>query len=77
MPVDRVDPGICAGCRHGRKVNGTRSTFWLCELSASDPSFPRYPALPVRQCRGFRPSAARDPRTPPDPPPPAPAREGS
>jgi len=47
MPVDRVDPGICAGCQHGRRVDGTRSTFWLCQLSASDPSFPRYPALPV------------------------------
>lgn len=28
--------------------------FWMCRLSATDPSFARYPRLPVLQCRGYR-----------------------
>jgi len=43
----RVDPGLCAGCRHSRYVRGRASSFWLCRLSDSDPAFPRYPRLPV------------------------------
>lgn len=48
------DPGLCATCRHAAVVRGARSLFWMCRLSATDPSFDRYPRLPVLQCRGYR-----------------------
>ena len=32
------------------------SVFYLCQLSATDPSFPKYPRLPVLQCVGYSPS---------------------
>ena len=35
--------------------SGRGSTFWLCELSRTDPAFPRYPRLPVVRCTGFAP----------------------
>jgi hypothetical protein len=51
-----TEPGLCAGCRHGRAIRSDRgSTFWLCRRSATDPRFPRYPALPVRTCLGYEP----------------------
>lgn len=50
--VSRV--GLCADCEHMRRVSNDRgSTFYLCELSRSDPRFPRYPRLPVLQCIGY------------------------
>jgi hypothetical protein len=52
MAADRA--GLCASCRWAEVVTSSRgSTFYLCTLSAKDPSFPRYPALPVRACRGY------------------------
>jgi hypothetical protein len=48
-----MNPGLCGHCRHGRAVPGAHSTFWLCELSRTDPAYPRYPRLPVLRCRGF------------------------
>jgi hypothetical protein len=51
--VPSVDPGLCARCIHGRTVRGARTTFWRCELAATDPGFPRYPTLPVLEGRGF------------------------
>jgi hypothetical protein len=46
--------GLCAACAFGRTVvSGRGSTFWLCELSASDPRFAKYPRLPVLRCAGF------------------------
>ncbi len=56
---DRV--GLCRLCRHARIVATPRSTFWLCQRSAADPSFPKYPRLPVIVCRGYEPGARRDP----------------
>ena len=54
-----VEPGLCAGCRHGRAIQSDRgSTFWLCGRSAGDPRYPRYPALPVLACPGFEPAPA-------------------
>ena len=44
--------GLCAACAHGRAVV-SGSTFWLCQLSASDPRFSKYPRLPVLRCAGF------------------------
>jgi hypothetical protein len=50
-----TDPGLCRDCRHGRRVPGRATLFWLCERAAADPSFPRYPRLPVLRCRGYEP----------------------
>jgi hypothetical protein len=47
--------GLCAGCRHARRVQTPRSRFWLCERSRDDASYDRYPHLPVLACRGFEP----------------------
>ena len=55
-----MNPGLCAHCRHGRPIEGARSTFWLCERSRSDPAYPRYPRLPVVHCAGFEDSEAHD-----------------
>ena len=49
-----MDPGLCRACMHARMIrSGRGSTFWLCELSRTDPAFPRYPRLPVVRCSGF------------------------
>jgi hypothetical protein len=48
------DPGLCASCVHAALVRGARSVFWMCRLSATDPSFDRYPRLPVLRCRGYQ-----------------------
>jgi len=50
--------GLCAVCRHARRVDTRRgSTFLLCERAASDPRYARYPALPVLRCQGHEPLA--------------------
>jgi hypothetical protein len=57
-PFFSPDPavGLCATCRHSRRVETPRSTFWLCERSRTDPSFEKYPRLPVRECPGYEPA---------------------
>jgi hypothetical protein len=46
--------GLCADCVHARRIESARgSAFYLCELSASDPSYAKYPSLPVLQCVGY------------------------
>ncbi|HVU05044.1 MAG TPA: hypothetical protein VHE30_25015 [Polyangiaceae bacterium] len=46
--------GLCAECRHSRRVDSAKgSTFWLCELSRTDSRFRKYPPLPVVACNGF------------------------
>lgn len=56
--------GLCAACLHVRVVESKRgSRFYLCGLSAVDPSFPKYPGLPVLQCRGFSPRERDDVET--------------
>jgi hypothetical protein len=46
--------GLCADCRFMRLIESARgSRFYLCERSATDPTFPKYPRLPVLQCRGY------------------------
>lgn len=52
--------GLCSTCRHARRVETPRSTFWLCRLSATDPAFPRYPRLPVLACSGWRPATVEN-----------------
>lgn len=47
--------GLCASCENMRLIESDRGTkFYLCRLSATDPSFPKYPRLPVLQCPGYR-----------------------
>jgi hypothetical protein len=49
--------GLCPGCAHSRRVDSARgSTFFLCELSRTDPRFPKYPRLPVLTCAGYQPA---------------------
>lgn len=46
--------GLCSTCIHARRIESDRgSTFWLCELSSTDPRFPKYPRLPVLSCSGY------------------------
>jgi hypothetical protein len=46
--------GLCADCEHSRRVESShQSTFYLCQLSATDPAFPKYPPIPVIRCRGY------------------------
>jgi len=49
------DPGLCATCRHARRVDTPRTRYWLCQLSFTDERFDKYPRLPVRTCDGYRP----------------------
>lgn len=44
--------GLCAWCRHSRRIRTPRSVFWLCERSRTDPAYARYPRLPLRECPG-------------------------
>jgi hypothetical protein len=63
-----ADPvaGLCAECRHARRVRSARgSTFWLCRLAEVDPGFSRYPRLPVLACRGFAAGPSVHPATEP------------
>ena len=51
---ERSRIGLCADCRFMRVIESARaSKFYLCERSATDPTFPKYPRLPVLQCRGY------------------------
>lgn len=50
--------GLCVTCRLAEVVSSSRgSTFYLCTLAETDPSFRKYPALPVRVCRGYQPAS--------------------
>jgi hypothetical protein len=52
--------GLCATCRFRRIIAGARSTFYLCERSATDPRYPRYPRLPVVECAGWSAEGTED-----------------
>jgi hypothetical protein len=52
--TERLRVGLCATCRHVRRVVSDRgSTFYMCRRSATDAAFPKYPRLPVMQCSGY------------------------
>jgi hypothetical protein len=52
--------GLCADCRHARRVKSARgSDFWLCALASIDPRFPKYPQLPVLECGGHEPQSTK------------------
>jgi hypothetical protein len=53
--------GLCARCRHARRVATPRSLFWLCERSRTDPGYARYPRLPMLSCPGFEPGTPEGP----------------
>ena len=56
-PSDPAHPGpggLCPQCRHVKVLQSQRSsTFLLCQLSKSDPSYRRYPPQPRMVCPGF------------------------
>jgi hypothetical protein len=53
-----AEPGLCRTCRHASQITSAKqSTFVLCGLSRTAPSFPKYPRLPVLRCDGYRPPA--------------------
>jgi len=57
--------GLCATCLFMRLMESDRgSIFYLCQLSATDPTFPKYPRLPVLQCSGYRPLASANKNSP-------------
>ncbi len=45
--------GLCATCRHVRRVPAARSVFYLCQRARVDERFRKYPALPVIACVGY------------------------
>jgi len=56
---DGLGAGLCADCRHARRIANRRgSVFVLCARAAADPDYPRYPPLPVLRCPGHQPAPA-------------------
>jgi hypothetical protein len=48
--------GLCAKCRHARRVESDRgSVFLRCDYATVDPMFPKYPRLPVWVCTACEP----------------------
>lgn len=53
MNRDGLGVGLCADCRHARRIESRRgSVFLLCGRAADDARFARYPPLPVLRCPG-------------------------
>lgn len=48
-----VRVGLCARCRHARRVEAPRAVYWMCRLSLTDPRYDKYPRLPVVACAGY------------------------
>lgn len=47
--------GLCFDCVNARVIRSDRgSIFYLCGLSATDPTFAKYPRLPVVSCTGYQ-----------------------
>ena len=45
--------GLCATCRHARRVDASRTVYWMCRRSLTDDRYDKYPRLPVRACPGY------------------------
>lgn len=45
--------GLCAACRHARRIASPRRTYVKCGLASSDSRLEKYPVLPVASCVGF------------------------
>ena len=57
--IPKIRVGLCSDCRFMRRMESDRgSIFYLCEWSATDPSFPKYPRLPVLQCTAYEQESA-------------------
>ena len=56
--IGTMDPGLCGHCAHCQLIDGARTRFYLCRLSAADARFPRYPRLPVLSCSGYQEGSA-------------------
>ena len=51
---DRSRYGLCADCRHARRIKSARgSVFLLCGRAETEPEYPRYPRLPILECEGY------------------------
>ena len=51
----KASVGLCARCRFMQIVKSDRgSTFYMCQLSVTDPAYPKYPRLPVLRCLGYQ-----------------------
>ena len=50
---------LCETCENVRAICTARSTFLLCELSATSSAYPKYPPQPVVRCAGYRPQPGR------------------
>lgn len=47
------DVGLCAECRHARRVESAKgSVFWMCGRAQTDARYRKYPPLPVVRCAG-------------------------
>jgi hypothetical protein len=58
---DAFGAGLCAECRHARRIrSGRGATFLLCGRAAHDQRFARYPPLPVLRCPGHEPNPPPD-----------------
>jgi len=54
ISVEPGHAGLCANCRHVRRVQSDRgSVFVRCELALRDARFEKYPRLPVLVCAGY------------------------
>jgi hypothetical protein len=53
--ADEVErAGLCATCRHSRRISSDRGTSYiLCRLSGTDSRFAKYPRLPMKSCAGY------------------------
>ena len=50
----RPAAGLCETCRNARIIAAqTGSTFYRCQLSATDMRYPKYPRIPVLRCGGY------------------------
>jgi len=57
---DRRRAGLCAECACAKRVPSANGpVYFLCERSATDPSYPKYPQLPVLRCAGYQAEQAR------------------
>ena len=56
----RMNPGLCATCRHVKRLESPRSVFYMCLRAETDPKFRRYPPLPVLTCEGFEEAGKED-----------------
>jgi hypothetical protein len=56
LPPENPRVGLCARCRHARRIVSAKgSEFYMCLLAATDSRFRKYPPLPVRSCSGHEP----------------------